>query len=194
MRSRAGSWGGVGGGGGGAELFPERAGFWGEGFGEGDVESDEEVAAFAGFGFGEPAAADAELVGVLGAYGDAEADGAVEGADEGFGTEDGVPWGDFEVEEEVWAVGGEVLVGGVADAEVEVSGGSAAGAWFAFAGDAETAAVDCAWGDADLELTGGGFAGLAVDGLEGERAEGAVHGFLEGDEEIAFDVAAAGGG
>jgi hypothetical protein len=175
-------------------LFPERAGFWREGFGEGDVESDEEVAAFAGFGFGEPAAADAELVGVLGALGDAEADGAVEGADEGFGTEDGVPWGDLEVEEEVWAVGGEVRVGGVADAEVEVAGGCAAGAGFAFAGDAETAAVDCAWGDADLEVAGGGFAGVAVDGLEGERAGGAVEGFIEGDEEIAFDVVAAGGG
>lgn len=175
-------------------MFPERAGFWREGFGEGDVESDEEVAAFAGFGFGEPAAADAELVGVLGALGDAEADGAVEGADEGFGTEDGVPWGDLEVEEEVWAVGGEVRVGGVADAEVEVAGGCAAGAGFAFAGDAETAAVGSAWGDADLEVAGGGFAGVAVDGLEGERAGGAVEGFIEGDEEIAFDVVAAGGG
>lgn len=155
------------------------------------MESDEEVAAIAGFGFGEPAAADAELVGVLGALGDAEADRAIEGADDGFGAEDGVPWGDFEVEEEVWAVGGEVGVGGVADAEVEVAGGRAAGAGFAFAGDAEAAAVDCAWGDADLELAGGDLAGLAIDGLEGERAEGAVHGFLEGDEEIAFDVAAA---
>jgi hypothetical protein len=82
-------------------LFPERAGVWREGFGEGDVERDEEVAAFVGFGFGESAAADAELVGVLGALGDAEADGAVEGADEGFCAEDGVPWGDFKVEEEV---------------------------------------------------------------------------------------------
>ena len=85
-------------------------------------------------------------------------------------------------------------MGGVADAEVEVAGGSAAGAGFAFAGDAETAAVGSAWGDADFEVAGGGFAGVAVDGLEGERAGGAVHGFLEGDEEIAFDVAAAGGG
>jgi hypothetical protein len=180
-------------GGGVAEFFPEGAFFVGEGGGGSEVEGDEEVAAVAGFAFGEAAIADAEFLAVFAAWRDAEFDGAVEGGDDDFGAEHGFPWGEGEIVVEVGVAGSEVGVGGVADAEEEIAWRAAADAGAALGGDADATTVGGARGDADLEGLGFALAGLAVEGLEGDGAGGAVHGFFEGDEDVAFDIRATAG-
>ena len=167
-----------------AEFFPEGAFFIGEGGGGSEVEGDEEVTAITGFTFGEATIADAEFLAVFAARWDAEFDGAVEGGDDDFGAEHGFPGGEGEIVVEVGVAGGEVGVGSVADAEEEI-------AWRA-AGDAG-AALGGARGDADLEGLGFALAGLAVEGLKGDGSGGAVHGFFEGDEDVAFDIGATAG-
>ena len=168
-------------GGGVAKFFPEGAFFVGEGGGGSEVEGDEEVTALAGFAFGEAATADAEFLAVFAAGRDAEFDGAVQGGDDDFSAEHGFPGGEGEIVVEVGVASGKVWVSGVADAEEEIAWRAAGDSGAALGGDADTATVGGPWGDADLEGLGFALAGLAVEGLEGDGAGGAVHGFFEGD-------------
>ncbi len=124
---------------------------------------------------------------------DAEFDGAVEGGDDDFGAEHGFPRGEGEIVVEVGVAGGEVGVGGVADAEEEVAWRAAADAGGALSGDADATTVGGARGDTDLEGLGFALAGLAVEGLKGDGSGGAVHGFFESDEDVAFDIGASAG-
>lgn len=194
--SRAWSWGGKFAGlegGGVAKFFPEGAFFVGEDGGGSEVEGDEEVTALAGFAFGETSTADAEFLAVFAAWRDAEFDGAVEGGDDDFGAEHGFPGGEGKFVVEVGVAGSEVGVSGVADAEEEIAWRAAGDAGAALGGDADAATVGGTGRDADLEGLGFALAGLAVEGLEGDGAGGAVHGFFEGDEDVAFDIGATAG-
>ena len=180
-------------GGGVAKFFPEGAFFVGEGGGGAEFERDEEVTALAGFAFGEASTADAEFLAVFAAGWDAEFDGAVEGGNDDFSAEHGFPGGKVEFVVEVGVASCEVGVSGVADAEEEIAWRAAGDAGAALGGDADAATVSGTWGDADLEGLGFALAGLAVEGLEGDGAGGAVHGFFEGDEDVAFDIGATAG-
>lgn len=180
-------------GGGVAEFFPEGAFLVGKGGWGSEVEGDEEVAAITGFAFGEATIADAEFLAVFAARWDAEFDGAVEGGDDDFGAEHGFPRGEWEFVVEVSVAGGEVGVGSVADSEEEIAWRAAADAGGALGGDADATTVGGARGDTDLEGLGFALAGLAVEGLKGDGSGGAVHGFFESDEDVAFDIGATAG-
>ena len=87
-----------------AELFVEFAFFGGEVGGDVDFQADEVVAADVLFEFGEAFGFEAEETAGLGAGGDGDADGAVDGGDSGFAAEDGLGGADLEFGDEVVAV------------------------------------------------------------------------------------------
>ena len=155
-----------------------------------DGEGGIEIAAVAGIPLGQATAADAELLTIFAAGGNAECDRAIERGDAEFRAEHGFPRGDIELVIEVVAFGVEIRMGGVADAQIEISSRSTARAGLALGGDPDAFTIGDAQRDADLEGVRGNFPCAWIGGLEGNGADGTVHDFLEGNEDIALDVAA----
>ena len=122
------------------ELLPEGAFLVRNLGGELDLETDEEIAPSAGFHW-QPMTTEAQALSGLGSGWDFDLDGAGEGGDADFGTEDGFPRSQVQFVVEVVAFDPEIRVWGEADAEVEIAGGTLANAGAAAAGEAEPLAI-----------------------------------------------------
>ena len=155
-----------------------------------NVEDGVEIAAAGGFSLGQAAPADPQLLAIFAAGRDSQLDRAIEGGNREFCAKHGFPRREIEVVIKVRALSVEIWVSGVAHSQIEIARRRAAAAGFALAGDADAFAIGDSRRDPDLEGLGLDLAAAGVGGLEGNRADGAVHGFLESDEDITLDVAA----
>ena len=122
-------------------MLPEEALLVAGRGGELDLEHDKKIAALAGLALGQAAATHAKLLAVLRADRDAELDGTIEGRDDDFRTENGLPRCEVELMEQISVAGGEVGMRRMAEAQEEVACGSSAIAGFTLAGHANTASI-----------------------------------------------------
>jgi len=99
----------------------------------------------------QAAAAHAELLTVFAAGWNPEFDHSIECGHRDFRSQHGFPWRDFQIMKHIRAVGAEIRVGGVADAQVKIPRFSSTAARFALAGDADAFAIGDAGRDAHLE-------------------------------------------
>ena len=82
---------------------------------------------------------------------------------------------------------------GQSHAQIKVARASAAGAFLALARDTDGLSfLDAGW-NSNFEIVRFGLAGAGVGALQRNGPHRAVHHFVEGDEDVAFDVAAASG-
>ena len=135
----------------GGKVFEGFALFGGEFGGHFDEDADVEVAGGAAAQGGDAAAFEPEDFAVLCAGGDFDCGGAVQCGDVGFSAQGGGGEGDGDFAEDVLPLALEDGVLGDVEDNVEVAGGAALVAGFAFAGDAQAVAVVNAGGDVDGE-------------------------------------------
>ena len=78
----------------------------------------------------------------------------------------------------------------IAEALARVAGRAAALPGFPLSRHTDTAAIGRARGDPDLKAVGFHLPGQAVAGLQGNGTQRTLHGFLQGDEDVPFDITA----
>jgi len=173
------------------ELFPKAAFLGTQLVGHEQIDHDVEVS---GWGVGpsrEAASAQSELMAVLGSRGYSECHGGGEGWHGDVGAEHRFPGGEVEFVVEVGSLDLEIRVGFDTHAQVEIAGGGAARGFAAFAGHPDALTFVDARGDANLEGIRLRLVAPGIAPLEGYRADGSIEDFVQGHEDIAFDVGCA---
>src|SRR5206468_5114576 len=131
-----------------------------------------------------------KLSAIIGTGWDAEADAGVECRHSHGGTENGFPGGEFQVVIKVGASHAEVRMRRQPHTQVKVSRYATARGWLTLPWSSNDLALLDTGGNADFDGVSFCLASAWIDPLQGDGAHRAMHRFVEGDENITFDVAA----